>query len=206
MKELPGSQKRIIQELGSSNGRKFSELSKKLEMNDKTLFTGLTVLKKSGHVEKRKDSLWYLYETKNKTIIKFKKSQLMNLDLKQALEELKEYKKPFELGHILLQSVFMTLQQLNLEQHKVKVSDADKSQIQDIIDFCNKVIKNVFEVLKNINEDQTEVLSNSLNIALTPFSNLCIPKTLKPKEKKLADNLMKQLSPYVDDAIKRIKD
>ena len=196
----------IIQALGPANGQKFSVLSKNLGLNDKTLFTGLMALKKSGYIEQRNGKLWYLYETKNKKIIRFKKSGLMDLNLQQALEELKDSNNPFELGHILLQSVFSTLQELNLEQHKVKVSDADKSQIEDIIDFCNKVIKNIFKVLKDINEDQTEVLSNSLNIVLSPFSNLYIPKTLKPKERKLANNLMKQLSPYVLDAIKRMKD
>ena len=56
----------IIQALGPANGQKFSVLSKNLGLNDKTLFTGLMALKKSGYIEQRNGKLWYLYETKTK--------------------------------------------------------------------------------------------------------------------------------------------
>jgi len=203
---ITDSQKDIILALGAKNGQTFTELHNNLGMIDKTLFKGLDTLKKVGYVrQKTKRDPWYLQETENKAIIKFKKSQLMDLNLERALIELEESDNPFEIGHILLHSIMLTLSHLTLEQHKVKVSDVDKVRIEEIINFCNKVIKRVFDVLRDKNKDRASKLSESLHLALTPLLNSYNPKMLKPKEKKLADDLKEKISPYVFDTIKKIK-
>ena len=187
------SQKKIIFALGIKNGQTFTELLKNANTNRDSLWKGLNELKKLSI--KKKGNLYYLTETKNRAIRAFKESNLMDINLKDAMKDLEEYDLPFELGAVLLRTAMYNLSHLTLEQHSAQLSDIEKVEIEKLIEFCNKVIEGVFEVLHKKDPEQTIKLSLALGKTMGPATPP-IPKTPNRKEKWRVDKLMKDIFPY----------
>jgi len=192
------SQKKIIYALGIKNGQTFTELLKNADTNRDSLAKGLKELK--PHLKQENNLYSLKSETKNKTLLAFKKSNVMNTNFEEAMKELEEHGTPFELGLILIQTISYDMSQLTIQQHAPHVSEIERLEFERLIAYCNKVINGVFDVLWKKDPKQTEEVRRSLQIASIPPHYSFILNNqdkLNRTQRRKAERLIKDIRPHV---------
>jgi len=160
----------ILEKLGKQNEQSFAELKKSngVKMGTESLVLGLEELMKKKLVKKDLKSKRYsiLSDSKNKTLQLLEKNNINKLN-PETLEKLRYESMPFETGFTLLRSVMFTLSKLTLGQNDPDLTPFEKREFKNQIKLHNEVIERTFDILYDIDIDQTLAMKKGLDSAIT---------------------------------------
>ncbi len=197
MKTKPQRQIKIVQALSTKRLQIFQELYKLTKMGRGALAMGLKELEHQGIVKRNDKKEYYLVtkikgsKTKNTKIIDSDHvSDIMNFDLDKGIEELRSNKEPFVIGYTLLRNAMFSIPKLSLELHSSKLTSSEKKEYEDLIKRYNQTIKKTFEVLEEIDFEQTLALKQGLDNAMTiPQYELKMADLANKRHKKRAGKI-----------------
>ncbi len=197
MKTKPQRQIKIVQALSTKRLQTFQELYKLTKMGRGALAMGLKELEHQGIVKRNDKKEYYLVtktkgsKTKNTRIIDSDHvSDIMNFDLDEGIEELRSNKEPFVIGYTLLRNAMFSIPKLSLELHSSKLTSSEKKEYEDLIKRYNQTIKKTFEVLEEIDFEQTLALKQGLDNAMTiPQYELKMADLANKRHKKRAGKI-----------------
>jgi hypothetical protein len=201
MKPRSERHQRIIKFLSTRiNSPTFQEMNDEIrDENSKkigrgVLFLGVNELLDEGIITKDKKIKRYSLVTnvqENDKVRLLKNQGVMNVDLDKSMKELREHDTPFELGYALIQSAMYSLPKYTLELNSTRLTKQEKTYCENFIKKCNQTIKKTFEVLEEIDWNQTMILKQGLEYSSTPKFD----SNKKNRKKRLSAlrNLDKQL-------------
>jgi len=201
-KSSKSTQDRIVLALSKKNNQTFQELYRSLKMGRENLSLGLKDLIGQGIIQRNEDTKHYslVIETKNKVLLETRNLNLMNNNLEDRMKELKEHEMPFDLGRGLLRAALFSLSKLTLERNSPNLTNAERLEFDRVIKFHNETIKKTFEVLEELDFEQTMALKQGLDYAMTipgyeskRFESLT--DNQKRRKMKLAKKISKNISP-----------
>ena len=195
-KSSKSTQDRIVLELGRKNNQTFQELYRSLRMGRENLLLGLKDLMAQDIIQKNEHTKRYslIIETKNKILLEIRNSNLMNHNLEDRMKELREHEYPFDLGRKFLRSALYSLPKLTLEKNSPKLTDAERLEFDQVIKFHNDTIKSTFEVLEELDFEQTMALKQGLDYAMTiPGYESKRYESFTPQQKRRNEKLSKKI-------------
>jgi hypothetical protein len=196
MKSSQSTQDRIVLSLSKKNNQTFQEVYRSMTIGRTNLQWGLDDLISQNIIHKNKETKRYSLkiETKNKVLLEIRKSKLTENNIEDRMKELREHEYPFDLGRAILRSALFTLSKLTLEKHSPKLTPAEVFEFDHVIKFYNNSIKKTFEVLEEIDFEQTLALKQGLDYAMTiPGYEKERFESLGPNEKRRKTKLAKKI-------------
>lgn len=196
----PQRQEKILESLGKQNYQTFTDLFySKPKIDRDSLSKGLNELYKEQKLIKKQEDTnrYYLPETKNKKLLMARDHNIMKIDLESSMKELREHDTPFELGYTLLRSVTYYLSQLTIEQYSPGLKESERYECERLIKHCNKIIKQTFEILEEINIKQAMILKKALDVVTTnPQYERQIAGLANRAQKRQAERTAKKIHRY----------
>lgn len=190
----------ILEILGMKNDLTFAELRKIGKMGTESLVLGLEELMKKKLVKKDFKTKRYILqtETKNKMLLLLQKKNIIGLDPKHIEEELRDVDFPFEVGYALLRSSMFTLSKLTVAQNTPKLTVFEKSEFEKLIKHHNLIIQTTFDVLYDIDFNQTLALKKLLDTTITdPKVELKKSATANQRQKRRAEKTIKKINKHI---------
>lgn len=192
------SQKKIISALGRKNGQSYSELQSSTGLGRATIKEALDRLREKKFVVHDEKTRTYSIKTRENKTLERIEYRLRNIvdNLDGNIEDIKNHSDPFSIGYVLIRSVSYDQTKFQTEVNEPHLSIDEKSKYQVLIELCTMVISKTYEELFKINEEQTFVLKDSLQIANTmPYiefkTYLKSPKRIKAKQTRQANQIKK---------------
>lgn len=188
----------ILEILGKKNNLTFAELIKasKTDMGKKmgteSCVLGLKELKIKKLIKKDEKTKRYslITNTDNKILLSTRKHNLLNFNLDEMMEELKEHETPFVMGYSLLRGAMYDLPKFTLERHSVKLAEHEKRELDKVIKCCNDTIERTFNVLEKLDENQTTAIKIGIDNAMTiPYYEEQLEKLATNRQKRRAKKI-----------------
>jgi len=146
------------------NDQTFTELTKTAGISRESVLLGLKDLKDVISRNKNTKRYHLNSETKSKVLVEFRKRGIWAADIEAHMQSLREDATPFVTGFNLIRYGLKDISSLTFEQNLPNLTALEKIECAELIKHCNTIIRRTFEVLEEINFEQTLTLKTALDL------------------------------------------
>ncbi len=173
-----------------NEGLTFTELQNVAKINSYNFKVGLRKAVHTSKIIKKVGKKYHANSViKNKTLLTLKDSWMQARYFGKRIDDMKESKKPFEDGLLIILECMRMLVIINIEELSTKKANPKEADEFDNYNyFLKTTIKYVFDILRKINPKRIEKLKLGLKIAMLDRDLIIRLEAIAKKDRVKLDN------------------